>query len=82
MKKNFDHNTEDFINEFVRAMREGNTAIFAGAGLSVANQKQSAENFIKDIRRKTRRLFSSEQKIMIVMEALRGETSTAEICRN
>ena len=45
------------------------------------NQKQSTENFIKDIRRKTRRLFSSEQKIMIVMEALRGETSSAEICR-
>ena len=43
--------------------------------------KQSTENFIKDIRRKTRRLFSSEQKILIVMEALRGETSTAEICR-
>ncbi len=45
------------------------------------NQKQSTENFIKDVRRKTRRLFSSEQKILIVMEALRGETSTAEICR-
>jgi transposase len=45
------------------------------------NQKQSTENFIKDIRRKTRRLFSSEQKIMIVMEALRGENSSAEICR-
>ena len=43
--------------------------------------KQSTENFIKDVRRKTRRLFSSEQKILIVMEALRGETSTAEICR-
>jgi transposase len=45
------------------------------------NQKQSPENFIKDVRRKTRRLFSSEQKILIVMEALRGENSTAEICR-
>lgn len=45
------------------------------------NQKQSTENFIKDIRRKTRRLFSSEQKILIVMEALRGENSTSEICR-
>ena len=44
-------------------------------------QKQSTENFIKDVRRKTRRLFSSEQKILIVMEALRGESSTAEICR-
>jgi len=46
-----------------------------------AKKKQSTENFIKDIRRKTRRLFSSEQKIMIVMEALRGEQSVAEISR-
>jgi len=46
-----------------------------------AKTKQSTENFIKDIRRKTRRLFSSEQKIMIVMEALRAEASVAEICR-
>ena len=44
--------------------------------------KQSTENFIKDIRRKTRRIFSSDQKIMIVMEAQRGESSVAEICRN
>lgn len=44
-------------------------------------QKQSTENFIKDIRRKTRRVFSSEQKIMIVMEAQRGEQSVAELCR-
>lgn len=43
--------------------------------------KQSTENFIKEIRRKTRRVFSSEQKIMIVMEAQRGESSVAEICR-
>ena len=45
------------------------------------NNKQSTENFIKDIRRKTRRAFSSEQKIMIVMEALRGENSVVELCR-
>jgi transposase len=44
-------------------------------------QKQSTENFIKDIRRKTRKLYSSEQKILIVMEALRGEESVAAICR-
>ncbi len=43
--------------------------------------KQTAETFIKDIRRKTRKLYSSEQKILIVMEALRGESSVAEICR-
>jgi transposase len=43
--------------------------------------KQTSENFIKEIRRKTRRVFSSEQKIAIVMEALRAETSVAELCR-
>jgi len=43
--------------------------------------KQTTENFVKDIRRKTRKLYSSEQKILIVMEALRGESSVAEICR-
>ena len=46
-----------------------------------SKKKQSTENFIKDIRRKTRRLFTSDQKIMIVMEALRGELSAAEVCR-
>ena len=44
-------------------------------------KKKTAENFIKDIRRKTRRIFSSEQKIQIVMEALRAEMSVAELCR-
>jgi transposase len=43
--------------------------------------KQTAENYIKDIRRKTRRIFSSEQKIQIIMEALRAESSIAELCR-
>ena len=44
-------------------------------------KKQATENFIKEIRRKTRRIFSSEQKITIVMEALRAEISVAELCR-
>lgn len=44
-------------------------------------KKQTSENFIKEIRRKTRRSFSSEQKITIVMEALRAEMSVAELCR-
>ena len=44
-------------------------------------KKSSTENFVKDIRRKTRRLFTSEQKILIVMEAIRGESSVAELCR-
>lgn len=44
-------------------------------------KKQTTENFIKEVRRRTRRVFSSEQKITIVMEALRAETSVAELCR-
>jgi len=44
-------------------------------------KKQTTENFIKDVRRKTRRVFSSEQKIQIVMEAMRAELSVSEICR-
>lgn len=44
-------------------------------------KKQTTENFIKEVRRRTRRTFSSEQKITIVMEALRAEVSIAELCR-
>ena len=44
-------------------------------------RKQTTENYIKEIRRNTRRIFSSEQKIQIVMEALRAEMSVAELCR-
>jgi transposase len=44
-------------------------------------KKQTTENYIKEIRRKTRRIFSSEQKITVVIEALRAETSVAELCR-
>ncbi len=44
-------------------------------------KKQTTENFIKEVRRRTRRVFNSEQKITIVMEALRAEMSVAELCR-
>ena len=43
--------------------------------------KQPAETVIRDIRRATRRHFSAEEKIRIVLEGLRGEESIAEICR-
>ncbi|MBP2276041.1 transposase [Sphingomonas sp. PL20] len=36
---------------------------------------------VKDIRRQTRRHFSAEDKIKIVLEGLRGEDSIAELCR-
>src|SRR6516164_9398434 len=44
-------------------------------------QKRSTENLVRDIRNKTRRMFTSEQKILIVMEGIRAESSVAEICR-
>jgi len=36
---------------------------------------------VKDIRRATRRHFSAEDKIRIVLDGLRGEDSIAELCR-
>ena len=41
----------------------------------------NTEEQVKDIRRKTRRKFSSEKKIRIVLDGLRGEYSIAELCR-
>ena len=42
---------------------------------------ESAEKVVWDIQRKTRRRFSAEEKIRIVLEGLRGEQSIAELCR-
>ncbi len=48
----------------------------------MANQKkQSSEAAIREIRRRTRRKFSPEEKIRIVLEGLRGEESIADLCR-
>ena len=43
--------------------------------------KPSAETVIKDIRRVTRKQYGAEEKIRIVLEALRGEESIAALCR-
>ena len=43
--------------------------------------KPSADRVVKDIRRQTRRHFSAEDKIRIVLDGLRGEDSIAELCR-
>ena len=43
--------------------------------------KQDAEKTVRDIRRATRRKFSAEEKIRIVLEGLRGEETIAELCR-
>src|SRR3954464_9283223 len=43
--------------------------------------KAPAERIVQDIRRATRRHFSAEEKIRVVLEGLRGEYSIAELCR-
>jgi transposase len=43
--------------------------------------KAPAEQVVKDIRRATRRYYSAEDKVRIVLSGLRGEESIAELCR-
>ena len=40
-----------------------------------------ADRHVKEIKRKTRRKFSAEEKIRIVLDGLRGESSILELCR-
>ena len=46
-----------------------------------AQSNASVEKAVRDIRRKTRRRHSTEEKIRIVLEGLRGEESIASLCR-
>src|ERR1700722_8403590 len=43
--------------------------------------KPTAEQVLKEIRRQTRRHYSAEEKIRIVLEGLRGEENISELCR-
>ena len=43
--------------------------------------KEPAEKAVRDIRRKTRKQYSAEEKIRIVLSGLRGEDSIAALCR-
>jgi transposase len=45
------------------------------------SKRTEPESVVREIKRKTRRKFSSEEKIRIVLEGLRGEESIAELCR-
>jgi transposase len=44
-------------------------------------EKPGPEAQVREIRRKTRRRYSAEEKIRIVLEGLKGEESIAELCR-
>jgi transposase len=43
--------------------------------------KEPAEAVVKEIRRATRKHYSAEEKIRIVLQGLRGEDSIAELCQ-
>lgn len=45
------------------------------------DHKNEADKTVRNIRRQTRRNFSAEEKIRIVLAGLRGEDSIAELCR-
>ncbi len=46
-----------------------------------ADKLESVESTVRTIRRATRKKYSAEEKIRIVLEVLRGETSLPELCR-
>jgi transposase len=46
-----------------------------------SQEKRGPEAVVREIRRKTRRKFSPEEKIRIVLEGLKGEESISQICR-
>ena len=49
--------------------------------MKATHSKAPAQAVVKDIRRATRKQYSAEEKIRIVLEGLRGEDSIAELCR-
>ena len=46
------------------------------------SKNDPAERAVRDIRRKTRKQYSAEEKIRIVVSGLRGEESIAALCRH
>ena len=44
-------------------------------------RKSPGEKIVKEIKRASRKQYSSEEKIRIVLDGLRGEDSIAEVCR-
>jgi len=44
-------------------------------------KRSHGEKVVKDIRRATRKQYSEEEKIRIVLDGLKGEDSIAELCR-
>jgi transposase len=50
-------------------------------GAQMAEQKKTVEATVRSIRRATRKKYTAEEKVRIVLEGLRGESTIAELCR-
>jgi transposase len=63
---------------------EGFWLIVAHEGAKMSQKpvpSQTAEQHVREIRRATRKKYSAEEKVRIVLSGLRGEYSIAELCR-
>ena len=54
---------------------------FVSEHLRQIAKQESAEATVKNIRRRTRKKYSAEEKMRIVIEGLKGESTVAEFCR-
>lgn len=52
-----------------------------GTTQAVAGPTESSEQFIKTVKRKTRRRFTAEEKIRVILDGMKREVSTVELCR-
>lgn len=50
-------------------------------GTTMVGATETATQFIKKVKRNTRRKFTSEEKIRVILEGMKREVSTAELCR-
>lgn len=53
---------------------------FKSKGVIIISKKESAQSVVREIRRKTHKKYSAEEKIRIALEGLRGEESITGLC--
>jgi transposase len=62
-------------------IRDGFEIFGVRKGMNIMNQRTEPEAIVREIKRRTRKKYNSEEKIRIVLEGLRGEASISEVCR-
>lgn len=51
-------------------------------GTTMTSTTETGEQFLKKVQRRTRRKFTAEEKIRILLDGMKREVSTAELCRH